>query len=393
MQILIELILILLVIIVAEPVLLFTIEVIFAFRQQPTVLPVFEATPKVAILMPAHNEEAVIGHSISSLQQQMKPDYRLIVIADNCSDKTVEIVRAAGAEVIARNDAEHKGKGFALEFGIRHLEKDPPDIVIMIDADCSFEEGAIHSLVQNVTETNRPVQALYLFNPDENSSIGQYISALAVIIKNHVRALGLRNMGVPCQLTGSGMAFPWAIIKSLKLGSDNIVEDMKMGIDLVKERHYPLFCPKARVNSKLPSSKSNQAVQRTRWEHGHLQTIVSDGLDLLLASLKKRRWKEVVFALDLIVPPLSMVVFFIVAGLALTAIAFSFGAGILPFVLMVGITILFILALFLAWWRFGKNMIPAKILIGVPGYVLSKASIYLAFIRNREKEWIRTERD
>ncbi len=393
MQIYIEIILILLVIFAAEPVLLFTIEIIFAFRSQARVSVDFKQKTNVAILMPAHNEEAVIGKTIACLQKQLAPEQRLIVVADNCTDNTVEIARATKAEVIVRNDTTNRGKGFALEFGVGYLEKSPPDILIMIDADCTFEDGAIELLVQKVAETNRPVQALYLFDPDENSSTGQYLSVLAIIIKNHVRPLGLKNMGVACQLTGSGMAFPWQVIDSLELGSSNIVEDMKMGIDLVKAGYSPLFCPEARVSSKLPSSKSHQTVQRTRWMHGHLQMIISEGFSFLLTSLKKRQWKEFVFALDLIIPPLSLVVFFMLVGLCLTGIAYLFGIGKIAFMFMLGIFFLFVLSLLSAWWRFGKDIVPARILIGVPGYVLSKASIYRAFIRNREKEWIRTERD
>jgi len=284
MQIYIEIILVLLVIIAAEPVLLITTEIIFAFRSQRMTATVFNEKPDVAILMPAHNEEAVIGDTIASLKKQMAPDQRLIVVADNCTDNTIDIARESGAEVIIRNDAINRGKGFALEFGIGYLKASPPGILIMIDADCTFEGGAIELLVQKVAETGRPVQALYLFNPGENSSTGQYLSALAIIIKNHVRPLGLKNMGVACQLTGSGMAFPWQVIDNLELGSSNIVEDMKMGIDLVKAGHSPLYCPEARVNSKLPSSQSHQVVQRTRWMHGHLQMIVSEGFSFLLTS-------------------------------------------------------------------------------------------------------------
>ena len=61
---------------------------------------------------------------------------RLIVVADNCSDDTRQIATDAGAEVISRDDAERRGKGFAMDFGVRHLTVDPPEVVIFVDADC-----------------------------------------------------------------------------------------------------------------------------------------------------------------------------------------------------------------------------------------------------------------
>jgi len=76
-------------------------------------------------------------------------------------------------------------------------------------------------------------------NPTPKDSI----SALAFLVKNLVRPSGLKQLGFPSLLTGIGMAFPWSIIRSVSLASDNIVEDMQMSLDLAIAGHPTVFCP------------------------------------------------------------------------------------------------------------------------------------------------------
>ena len=125
--------------------------------------PVQESERKrVAVVMPAHNEASIIGATLQSLAPQLTDVDRLIVVADNCSDATASIAESYGAEVIVRTDAIRRGKGYAIDFGVRHLEGNAPDIVIIIDADCRVSTGAIDKLAQLCAHSGRPVQALYL---------------------------------------------------------------------------------------------------------------------------------------------------------------------------------------------------------------------------------------
>ena len=84
--------------------------------------------------------------TLADIKAQLRAGDRLLVVADNCTDDTAAVAAAAGAEVIARNDPEKIGKGYALEWGLQHLSADPPDIVIVIDADCRLSDNAIENL-------------------------------------------------------------------------------------------------------------------------------------------------------------------------------------------------------------------------------------------------------
>ncbi len=127
---------------------------------------------RVTVLIPAHNEEDGLPATIANVQPQLRYGDRILVVADNCSDNTARVAKELGAEVIVRLDPVNKGKGFALDFGVRHLSGNPPAIVIVLDADCTLEELAIDSLAATCNATNRPAQARYVMvaSPDPSPS-------------------------------------------------------------------------------------------------------------------------------------------------------------------------------------------------------------------------------
>ena len=349
--------------------------------------------PSIAVLIPAHNEASVISTTLQTLIPQLKVDDRLIVIADNCSDDTAAIAREWGATVIERHDTTLRGKGYALDYGLRFLETNPPEVVIIVDADCIVDRGAIEQLAQRAKVSGRPVQATYLLEQPAKPEPKDSISALAFMVKNLVRPCGLEQLGLPCLLTGTGMAFPWSVIHQAPIASGNIVEDMQLGLDLALAGNAPLFCPFAKVTGILPQQQQAAESQRTRWEHGHLQTLFSQVPRLLKASLIQRRFDLLAIALDLCVPPLSILVMMWAAMMA-TGLLVSVFLGIwLPSILLGIEGFLILTSIITAWAKFGRSNIPGKTLLAVPFYIMWKIPIYLAFLVKPQTKWIRTERD
>src|ERR1039458_8244765 len=174
---------------------------------------------RIAVIIPAHNESAGLLPTIQDIKTQLRTWDRLLVVADNCIDDTATVAAAAGAEVIERKEATRSGKGYALDFGLKHLSLDPPAIIIFIDADCRVEEGAIERLATTCMTTHRPVQALDLMTAPDESKINYRVAEFAWRVKNWVRPLGLNALNLPCQLMGTGMAFPWEIIRSANLST------------------------------------------------------------------------------------------------------------------------------------------------------------------------------
>jgi cellulose synthase/poly-beta-1,6-N-acetylglucosamine synthase-like glycosyltransferase len=348
---------------------------------------------RLAIVMPAHDEASGIAATLRALIPQLGPRDRLIVVADNCSDDTADVARQEGAEVIVRTDAVRRGKGYALDFGVRHLESDPPDIALIVDADCEVTPGALGCLAATCASTGRPVQALYLMHAPPNAGLKTRIAEFAWVLRNQVRPLGLRRLGLPCHLMGSGMAFPWECLRTSALATGHIVEDLKLGIDLARVGHAPLFCPEALVTSRFPDSASGLQSQRTRWEHGHLGVIFRDAPRLLLDSVLRRRLALLALALDLGVPPLALLALqLLLVWLAALAL-YAFTEAAAPLGLATLGVVLFGLAVITAWWRFARHVVSLASLALAPVYVLWKIPLYAKFLVSRQIDWVRSRRD
>ena len=125
---------------------------------------------RVAVLMPAHNEEAGIEIALRSVLPQLKEGDRLLVVADNCDDDTATVARVCGAQVIERKSNQERGKGYALDFGLDHLAQNAPDVVVVLDSDCEAGAGMIDALVDQVARSDRPAQAIYLLSSPSTST-------------------------------------------------------------------------------------------------------------------------------------------------------------------------------------------------------------------------------
>jgi glycosyltransferase involved in cell wall biosynthesis len=206
--------------------------------------------PRLAVLIPAHNEASIIVATIGSVLPQLSTLDRLLVVADNCLDETAAIASAAGAQVIERSDTTRRGKGYALDFGVRHLGTDATEVAVIVDADCQVAAGALDRLARRCVRSRRPVQALYLMYARNGAGFRTRIAQFAWIVKNKIRPLGLHRLGLPCQLMGTGMAFPWSCLATGSLATGHLVEDLKLGIDLARGR-APALLPRGVGNKRL----------------------------------------------------------------------------------------------------------------------------------------------
>lgn len=380
--------------ILAIPVAVFAIQVLAAIAySKKLLLPSSDKLPRLAILMPAHNESLVITETIKTLIPALESASHLVVVADNCSDDTASIARNLGATVIERQHNTLRGKGYALDYGLQYLKASPPDVVIVIDADCMANADAISQLASACIKYQRPVQGLYLMQAQANPSLKQRIAAFAWLVKNYVRPLGFNVLGLPCQLMGTGMAFLWQDISAINLASGHIAEDMKMGVDLARINKAPFFLPQALVTSTFPVDQSATKSQRARWEHGHLSVIASDAPALFIEAIATKNLQMLGLAFDLIVPPLAVLtlmccfVFLISFGLyQLASLPLSFVYASLLLIVL-GLTVL------VAWAFFGRHIISLKQLCYAPIYALVKIPLYIKFFVNRQVEWVRSKRD
>jgi cellulose synthase/poly-beta-1,6-N-acetylglucosamine synthase-like glycosyltransferase len=351
-------------------------------------------SPRVVVLVPAHNEVAQIGETVRALVRDLPAEGSVLVVADNCADETAAQARSAGAVVVERQDLSRVGKGFAISRGLEHLAASPPEVVIIVDADCQISPGGVAILAQRAARSRRPTQAEYLLAAPENQSPMAVVSALAVLLRNRIRPRGLDRLGLPCHLTGSGMAFPWDVLRAAPATGANLVEDLVMGIELALLGHPAELCPEVSVHSSLPDSSAANLKQRRRWEHGQLHTLLTYAPRLLGAGLARGRLSLVALGLDLIVPPLALLVMLQMAWLAVTILTWVLGAtSILPACLAFVGLVQVGLVVAAAWIGFGRTTIRLRQLLFIPLYLVGKVPLYFALIfRGRQRKWERTTR-
>jgi cellulose synthase/poly-beta-1,6-N-acetylglucosamine synthase-like glycosyltransferase len=349
--------------------------------------------PSIAVLIPAHDEALGIASTVRTIKPQLAATDRLLVVADNCTDETARIAAEAGAEVLQRSNHDLRGKGYALEAGMRYLETSPPETVVVLDADCRVDSGGIERLARLCFETGRPVQGLDLMLTPKGGGLKTRVMEFAWLVRNHVRVLGWHRLGLPCHLMGTGMAFSWPLVKSTQFASGHIVEDRVLGVALARAGAPPLFCPEARVTSYFPRTSSGIVNQRTRWEHGQLEMVLSAAPRLVVEALGRRDRNLLALALDLSVPPLALLA---LTALSLFVVSAAFATSterFLPLLLASMSIVMLGVAVLLSWARFGREIVSFADLAFGPVYALWKLPLYLKFMFRRQRDWVRATRD
>ena len=386
-------VLILIGIVLLVPVTVLFVEILASFAKESISESFLLTRPRITVIVPAHDEALTISATIASILSELKAGDRVLVVADNCSDETAALARVAGAEVVSRADTSRRGKGYALDFGLSHLLRDPPEVVIIIDADCKPKLGCLMRIASLAAATQRPVQARNeSVPPDGVHSVYLSMASFAMRVKNFARPLGCLRLGLACQLMGTGMAFPWALIGKANLATSEIVEDLVHGLELTRAGHPPLFCPTAAVTSEFPASLDGQATQRARWESGHLNTIAGHLPGLLFEAIRRADYVLLAQVVDAAVPPIAFLALLVCAYTCL-ALPIAILAGATVMLIMVcAIGLLFAGAVLLAWWRVGRDVVSLYELALAPGYVISKLRLYGRVLIGRKIKWIRSKR-
>lgn len=344
------------------------------------------------VVVPAHDEAAVIGDTLTRLTDALGANMRALVVADNCTDATAERARQAGVDVLERHDAERRGKGHALAFAAEHLAADPPDVFAVLDADCAIDRDSLQALVASAG-SGRPSQTINLLRPDPQGSPLVQLSTFAFVLKNLVRQRGLQRLAGRVHLTGTGMAMPYGLFRASSEVRSSIVEDLALGLELAERGTPPRLVTDAIVWSG-GSTEQGTLIQRRRWEGGFLATALRYGPRLVGRSLRRRDLRGVLAGLDLLIPPLALFALLNTAVLAVAIALTLLGKALWWPVIGQGMLLGAAgAAVLIAWAREGRRFVSLPVLARVPLYVLWKVPLYLGLARRgTPKEWLRTGR-
>ncbi|HYO54082.1 exopolysaccharide biosynthesis GT2 family glycosyltransferase EpsU [Archangium sp.] len=351
---------------------------------------------KFDIIIPAHNEEAGIAHTVANLSRVDWPVElrRILVVADNCTDATAERAREAGATVLVRHNQELRGKGYALQHAFEHSLKDGlADAVVVVDADTEVTPNLLHAFALRLEAGAQAVQAHYgVLNPHASWRTKQMAIFMALFHK--VRSLGRERLGVSCGLRGNGMCFTHAIIRQVPHEAFSIVEDLEYGIRLGQAGHRVHYAWEAEVLGEMVSNEKAARSQRRRWDGGRMAMMRRFGPSLLAEGLRKGDKVLVDLAMDLLVPPLSWVV--LGAGaVAVASGALSLWQGHVALSAYAAAASVLALTLYVmrGWWVSGMGLDGLVALARAPLYVAWKVWLMLSRSEEKKGEWVRTARE
>jgi cellulose synthase/poly-beta-1,6-N-acetylglucosamine synthase-like glycosyltransferase len=283
---------------------------------------------RFVVLVPAHDEEASIGATLTALVTLDYPRDRreIVVVADNCSDRTAEIARAAGVTVLERVDVGQRGKGHALNWALEQLSTfGDADAVAFVDADCVPTPNLLRAADARMRAGAAALQTDYVVaNPEASTTSA--LRYAGFVLMNRVRALGRCQLGLSAGLVGTGMVFRRRVIEQLRFDPASLIEDAELHLRLVEMGERVDFVPEAAVASAMPTTAANATAQVRRWEGGR----VNLWRRWLRAAVSPRtvRRNAVLSAtiLDEAIPPQALLGVLHVAG---TGLALASGRGTL----------------------------------------------------------------
>ena len=289
---------------------------------------------RVAVVIPAHNEEAVLEATLASLREQCYPAelLEIVVVADNCTDRTASLARDAGVVVLEREDPVRRGKGYALSWAIAQLlsRPEPPDAFLIVDADTWVAPDFARLMVAQL-ETRKDEQGCCALQGRYgvlNAGDGWRATLMSAAFElfNHVRPLGSEGLGLSVGLKGNGMAFTRAVFERAPWEGRSITEDIDYGLDLLQHHAIRVgYVPEARVLAQMPVTRAQASSQRERWESGRYALLRQRALPLLTRGLGRRDVRHCDAAVQLMIPPLAELSALVVAWGALLALGAWFG--------------------------------------------------------------------
>jgi Glycosyltransferase like family 2 len=355
-----------------------------------------EPTSAFAIIVPAHDEELLIGKTLESLKRLEYPadGFAVHVIADNCSDRTAEIARAAGVTVHERHDSEKRGKGHALAFAFETLlhGATPYDAFIVLDADTVVDPGFLRALARGLARGGKALQAHNaVLNAAESPTSA--LRWLALSLMNYIRPLGRNVLGGSSTLTGNGMCLTRGLLVRHPWQAFGITEDYQYYLSLVASGEKILFVPDAGVRSVMPTSARQLATQDIRWESqspDEQSTQRRIAWSLLSHGLRKMSWVRLDALAELLTPPLSLL-----AGgsVLLVATAFVLG-GSVQVVLAAALAGAMLVYVGSAFVLLRPPLGVYRAMVYAPAYIVRKLWIYFVARRLRKNTagWVRTSR-
>jgi cellulose synthase/poly-beta-1,6-N-acetylglucosamine synthase-like glycosyltransferase len=348
------------------------------------------------VLIPAHNEEALLPATLDSLARLDYPRdlYTVHVVADNCDDRTAEVARAKGSGSLAvrvheRRDPIARGKGHALRWLLERIRDagEPHDAILILDADTVVTPNFLRALAARFERGERIIQAYYAVrDPQRSWGAGLRYAALAAV--HYLRPSARMALGGSTGLKGNGMLFAADILRRFSWTND-LAEDVEYHMQLILAGERVTFAPEAVLYAEMPGTLRGSRTQNVRWERGRLEQVRRYAPRLLREGLRRRSFLLFDAAVEQLIPPFSVIVGGTLALLPAAMVARARRTSALAAALLAGEALYSLAALLLA--RAPTSVYRA--LLYAPAFIAWKCRLYVRVLLGRDRGgWIRTQR-
>lgn len=360
----------------------------------PSVIPRSSRWLRFDVVVPAHNEAAVIAGVVASLRKLDWPseDYRILVVADNCTDSTAALARAAGAEVLERHNTKLCGKGYALDFAFQASQAlGWAYAIVVVDADTVVSPNLLETFAAHIENGAKAVQAHYEVLNSQDSWRTRLMS-ISMASFHQLRSRARERLQLSCGIRGNGWCITHRLLQQVPYRAFSLTEDIEYGIELGLFGYRVHYADTAHVAAMMVSSEPASRSQRQRWEGGRWQLIRSKTLPLLQAAIGPRGKICLDLALDLLVLPLSYVVLHVVVLIILAGGASLWEPSLAIWLwLGLGCSLSLLLYVLRGWQLSGVGLRGLMDLVHAPFFVLWK--ILLMLRPHKSAKWVRTKRE
>lgn len=349
---------------------------------------------RFAIIVPAHNEVGVIERTLSSLASIDYPVelFSVLVVADNCTDQTAEIARAAGVRCLERHDSQRRGKGYALEYAFVVLLRENFDALIVVDADTIVSKNVLNSLNSRFQHGEKVIQ-IYNGIANPTASPLTYFFSVGNTMENDLFYIPKEHLKVSSILRGNGMCFSREVLEKVPWNAHSIVEDTEYSIELIRRGFSIHFASEARVLAYQPENLEQAHIQRVRWASGNAALTKTKAISLVREGIVSRNLNLVDCGITLLVQSKPLMIFLLFGLLALTLIMEAFDSGesflLWTLVLFAVATVYFAMGIF---WNGLKSLRPGYLLSSPFYLVWMVCVICLGMLGFRKNAWLRTKR-
>ncbi len=363
--------------------LLLSIAAALPSRKQPMAPKLAE--PRLAVLIPAHNEDRLVARAVRSVQLPAAA----WVVAHNCTDRTAKAAREAGAQVLELNESSGQGKGAALHYGFTEILAAGCTAVLVLDADSVASPALVPETLAAFRAGAQATQARYLVaNPADTSRTR--LMGLALLGMNVLRPRGRTRLGLSCGIFGNGFALSSETLRRVPYTAGSVVEDLEYHLLLVRAGIPVLFLDRAAVLGEMPDNSAAARTQRARWEGGRL-LMRRQHAPALARAVAAGNLRLAEPLLDLLALPLATEAALLAAALLLAIFAAIPWLGFYS-IFALGTLILYVVVAATLGPEPARNL---RALLAAPGYLVFKAAMIPATRRaaRKDADWVRTERN